>query len=278
VSDDRAPVQLANYEYLHAIYLAEPASVRDSVRNAITRKLTKESLTILELCASVRRLEPPTIITLIVQGTLYGAFRAQLLTQPDTFRLFLEAESAARFERELIQVYRSSPEDDTTTDLSVLTQATPTELAHATKIYAALQPVLAGERKPTRTEYRYLARLRSMSATNAHPLASCLPHFARRGNRISRLTDGQEGLAKAVINRLWKSGVCKHVPQLLGHLDNECDAHDIPHISKESLRIRCGRVATEQGLVCGHRLHDFKPDGLAVRLPQTAAQVRSGCR
>jgi hypothetical protein len=245
VSDDTAPVHLANMEYLHALYLAEPAPIRDSVKNAVTRRLADEPLTILELCASVRWLEPRMVYTLLVQGILCGALRAQVLSQQDTFRLFLNPEAAAQFERELIQVYRSGPEDDTTTDLSVLTQATPTELAHATKIYAALQPVLAGERKPTRTDYRYLARLRSMSATNAHPLAACLPHFARRGNRISRLTDAQEGLAKAVINRLWKSGVCKHVPQLLGHLDNECDAHDIPRISKESLRIRCDRVAPE---------------------------------
>lgn len=245
VSDDTAPVHLTNMEYLHALYLADPVPIRDSVQNAITRRLAQEPLTILELCASVRWLEPRMVYTLLVQGKLCGALRAQVLSQQDTFRLFLKPEAAAQFERELIQAYRSAPENDTTTDLAALVEATPTELAHATKIYADLQPVLAGERQPTRTEYRYLARLRSMSATNAHPLAACLPHFAQRGNRISRLTDGQEDLAKAVINRLWKSGVCKHVTQLLGHLDNECDARDIPRISKESLRIRCGRVSPE---------------------------------
>lgn len=245
VSDDRAPVQLANYELLHAIYLAEPAPVRDSVRNAIARKLAKESLTIVELCGSVRWLEPPMVNALIVEGTLHGALRAQLLTQPDVFRLFLEAEPAAQFERELIQVYRSAAEDDTTTDLAVLVQASPTELAHATKIYDALKPVLAHERKPTRTEYRYLARMREMSAENGHPLAACLPHFARRGNRKSRLTLQQKTAASEVIENFWASGICKHVPKLLAKLDNLCDARGIPHVSKESLRIRCERVAPE---------------------------------
>jgi len=245
VADDTAPVHLANLEYLHAIVLAEPDPIHDSIRNAITRKLAKESLTILELCASIRWLGPPTVYTLVIQGVLYGALRAQALTQQDTFRLFLAPEPAARFERELIQVHRSVPEDDTTTDLAALVQASPTELAHATEIYDRLQSVLAGERKPTRTDYRYLARLRDLSATNGHPLAACLPHFARRGNRISRLTPGQESITREIINRLWKSGVCKHVPQLLGHLDGACDARGEPRISKESLRLRCGRVAPE---------------------------------
>ena len=245
VSDDRAPVQLANYEYLHALHLAEQAPVRDSVRNAISRRLSKQSLTIVELCAAIRRLEPPVVSTLIVQGALYGALRAQLLTQPDTFRLFLNADAAAKFERELIRVYRSAPEHDATTDLSALVQASPTELAHATKIHDALQPVLTGERRPTRAQYRYLARVRALSAENAHPLAACLPHFARRGNRKSRLTAHQESAAKEVIKNFWTSGICKNVPSLLGHLDALCNTRGIPRISEESLRIRCGRAAPE---------------------------------
>lgn len=244
-SDDTAPVHLANLEYLHAILLAEPAPVRDSTWHAITRRLVKESLTILELCGSVRWLEPPTVYALMVQGKLCGALRAQVLTQQDTFRLFLTPEPAAQFERELIQAYRSAPEMDVTTDLAALVHASPTELAHATKVYDALQPVLAGERKPTRTQYRYLARLRDMSATNRHPLAACLPHFATRGNRIPRLTSPQESVVHEMINGFWKSGICKHVPQLLGHLDDACDARGIPHVSRESLRVRCRRVAPE---------------------------------
>jgi len=245
VSDDRAPVQLANYEFLHAIHLAEPAPVRDSVRNAISRRLSKESLTILELCAAVRRLEPPMVSTLMVEGTLHGALRAQLLTQPDTFRLFLKADAAAQFERELIQVYRSAPQNDTTTDLAALVQASPTELAHATKIYDALKPVLVGERRATRTQYRYLARVRKLSAENGHPLAACLPHFARRGNRKSRLTPQQEHAAGEVIKGFWMSGVSKDIPKLNGYLDNLCETRGIPRISKESLRLRCGRVAPQ---------------------------------
>jgi hypothetical protein len=185
------------------------------------------------------------VSALIVQGALYGALRAQLVTQPDTFRLFLEADAADQFENELIQAYRSAPENDTTTDLAALVQSSPSELAHATKIYDALKPVLAGERRPTRTQYRYLARVRALSAENGHPLAACLPRFARRGNRNSRLTPQQERAAGEVIKAFWMSGISKDIPKLNGYLDNLCETRGIPRISTESLRLRCARVAPQ---------------------------------
>lgn len=245
VSDDTAPRYLANLEFLHALQLGHYAELPDDACQRALEGL-QGSPTIRELCSSKRGPEPAVIYQLLARSKIFGALKAQLLSQQDTFRVFADRAEAEEFQARLLQTYRATPDEGSETDLAALLRATPDELKHATMIYAGIQEVLAGVRKPTRNEYRYLQRLSDASPLGTHPLAACLPRFSARGNRAPRLTPEQERIVEDVVKTHWTSGICKDKSQLLGHVDSACTERGVPKISKSTLRTRCAKVAPEQ--------------------------------
>ncbi|MET4569106.1 Tn7 transposase TnsA N-terminal domain-containing protein [Rhodanobacter soli] len=245
VADDTAPRYLANLEFLHALLLGHSAEFSDDACRRVLEKL-RGSPTIHELCSAKRGPEPAAIYQLLARSKIFGALKAQLLSQQDRFRVFTDRAEAEEFQARLLQSYRAMPDEGSETDLAALLRATPNELEHATVIYAGIQEVLAGVRKPTRNEYRYLQRLSDASPLGTHPVAACLPRFSARGNRVPRLTPDQERIIEDVVKTHWISGLCKDKSQLLGHVDNACTKQDVPRISKSTLRARCAKVAPEQ--------------------------------
>jgi len=245
VTDDTAPRYLANLEFLHAVQLNQPAEVSVVAYKRLLERLT-DSPTIFELCSARRGPEPAVIYTLLAGSRIFGALKAQLLSQQDTFRIFADRAQADEFQEHLLQTYHTAPDEGSETDLAALLRATPAELAHATKVYAGIKEIWEGARKPTRNDYRYLARLSNPQAAHTHPLAACLPQFHERGNRVPRLTPDQELIIQEVIQTRWISGNCKDMSQLLGHIDAACTKQDVPKVSKCALRARCAKVAPEQ--------------------------------
>ncbi|WP_083868210.1 TnsA endonuclease N-terminal domain-containing protein [Dyella ginsengisoli] len=245
VADDTASRHLANLEFLHALQLNPAVNCPDEMVQRILARL-HGAPTILELCSAKRGPAPSIVYQLLAESKIFGALRAQLLTQQDVFRLFANRSEAYEFQAQLLQAYRATPEKGGETALAALLSATPRELAHANETYAGIQEVLAGVRKPTRNEYRYLQRISNTSLEAAHPLAACLPRFSDRGNRVPRLTTDQERIVESVIKTHWTSGICKDRSQLLGHVDSACTRHGVQKISKSTLRTRCSKVAPEQ--------------------------------
>lgn len=245
VADETASRYLANLEFLHALQLSPSADCPDDIVHRILAIL-HGGPTILELCSAKCGPAPPIVYQLLAESKIFGALKAQLLTQQDTFRVFANRAEAYDFQAQLLQAYRATPDEGGKTDLAALLRATPRELAHANETYAGIQEVLAGVRKPTRNEYRYLQRLSNTSEGGAHPLVACLPRFSGRGNRVPRLTHDQERIAEEVIKTHWISGICKDKSQLLGHVDSACTRQGVPKISKSTLRNRCSKVAPEQ--------------------------------
>lgn len=245
VADDTAPRYLANLEFLHALQFDHSAELSDDACLRFLKTL-HGTPTIRELCSSKRGPEPAAIYRLLAHSKIFGALKAQLLSQQDTFRIFTDCAEAEEFQASLLQSYRAMPDDGSETDLAALLRATPNELEHATMIYAGIQEVLAGVRKPTRNEYRYLQRLSDASPLGIHSVAACLPRYSARGNREPRLTSDQERVITDVVKTHWISGLCKDKSQLLGHVDNACTKQDVPKISKSTLRARCAKVAPEQ--------------------------------
>lgn len=245
VTDDAAPRYLTNLEFLHAVQLNQLVEVSDAVYDHLLERLT-DSPTIFELCGARRGPEPAVIYALLAGSRIFGALKAQLLSQQDTFRIFADRAQADEFQEHLLQTYRTAPDKSSETDLAALLRATPSELAHATKIYAGIKEVLEGKRKPIRNDYRYLRRLSNPQAPHAHPLVACLPRYHARGNRVPRLTPDQVRITLDVIQSHWIRGRCKDQSQLLGHVDAACSEEGIPKISKSALRNMCLKVAPEQ--------------------------------
>jgi hypothetical protein len=245
VADDTAPRYLANLEFLHALQLSPSADCPDDIVQRILARL-HGGPTILELCSARRGPAPSIVYQLLAESKIFGALRAQLVTQQDVFRLFANRSEAYEFQAQLLQAYRATPDQGDETALAALLRATPRELAHANETYAGIQEVFAGVRKPTRNEYRYLQRLSNTSERCTHPLAACLPRFSGRGNRVPRLAPDQERVVAEIIKTHWISGICKDKSQLLGHVDSACTRHGVPKISKSTLRNRCSKVAPEQ--------------------------------
>lgn len=245
VTDDSASRYLANLEFLHALYLNQPVDISNTACEYVLERL-EESPTIYELCNARRGPEPAVIYTLLASSRVFGALKAQLLSQQGTFRVFADRAQAEEFQDHLLQTYRITPDERSETDLSMLLHATPSELAHATKVYTRIQEVLTGARKPTRNDYRYLQRLIDPQASHTHPLAACLPRFHDRGNRVPRLIPDQERIIQDAIQSQWISGRCKDRSQLLGHVDAACTRQDVPKVSKTALRARCIKVAPER--------------------------------
>lgn len=265
VADDTAPRYLANLEFLHALQLGHSAVLPGDTCQRVLEKL-HGAPTIHELCNSKRGPEPAAIYQLLASSQIFGALKAQLLSQQDSFRVFRDRAQAEEFQAHLLQTYRSTPDDGSKTDLAALLRATPNELKHANVIYSGIQEVLAGVRKPTRNEYRYLQRLSDAPPLGTHPLAACLPRFSARGNRVPRLTPEQEKIIEDVIETHWISGICKDKSQLLGHVDNACADQDVPKISKSTLRERCAKIAPEKvayGRLGIRGYHSTRPPGSA---------------
>ncbi|TAM23959.1 MAG: hypothetical protein EPN68_09565 [Rhodanobacter sp.] len=245
VTDDTASRYLANLELLHAVQLSQPVAVSDANYKRLLERLT-DSPTIFDLCSARRGPEPAVIYALLASSRIFGALKAQLLSQQDTFRIFADRAQADEFQEHLLQTYRTALDESSETDLAALLRATPAALAHATKVYEQIKEVLDGKRKPTRNDYRYLRRLSDPEASPGHPLAACLPDYRSRGNRVPRLTPDQVRIAQDVIQSHWVLGRCKDQSQLLGHVDAACSEESIPKISKSALRNMCLKIAPEQ--------------------------------
>lgn len=237
VTDDWAPTYLANLELLYALCLQGPLTTWDRKLERAQGKLSEEPLTIFGLCETTRDLEPAIIYRWLANRQVFGALKAQLLSQEDVFRLFASAEAAAEFEAETLRVLRLSPEihDE---NLAAIIKATPRELAHAIKLRDKFDQVCRGERKPTRNEYRYMGRFGDISSTNGHTLAAFLPKFSERGNDRSRLTPQQDSIIADKVKSCVKTGSPKSNSALTGQVNNECSKQGVPKVSAESVRLR----------------------------------------
>lgn len=108
VSDDTAPRYLANLEFLHALQLGHYAELPDDACQRTLEGL-QGSPTIRELCSSKRGPEPAVIYQLLARSKIFGALKAQLLSQQDTFRVFADRAEAEEFQARLLQTYRATP-------------------------------------------------------------------------------------------------------------------------------------------------------------------------
>lgn len=242
ITDDTAPIHLANLEFLYALHVAGASGDGSGKLEVATQKLATESKTVLELCGSVRNLAPSTVYQWISNGQVFGPLKAQLLSQEDVFRVFATRDAAVAFEAELVAAMREQPCETGDTDLGAIVHATPQELERATTLLARFEEVVRGDRKPTRTEYRYRARYEAIVARNGNPVAAFLPKFCKRGNRVSRLTPAQDQVIADIIQTHYTTGICKRVTQLLGHVDHACEAAGVPRVSRDSLARRCKQI------------------------------------
>lgn len=237
IADDTAPIYLANLEFLYALKLEGGKADSDTQLTRVKAKLADNALTIFQLCGMVRDLEPPKVYRWLANGDLHGAFRAQLLSQEDAFRVFANSSDAIEFEKEVVNARRLQP-DKSESDLAAILQATPKELAHAKRLHSNFEEVVNGKRKPTRNEYRYLGKFNEISEVNGHTLAAFLPRFSDRGNDRSRLTEGQDETAAEVIKANVENGTFKTVAGLTGKINAALEKKGEPKISQESARLR----------------------------------------
>lgn len=237
IADETAPVYLSNLEFLYALYLQQQADDEDRHLARVLRTLRKKPCTIYELCATLPSLDPPQIYRWLATQKLYGPFKAQLIWQEDVFRLFACKDDAVTFEKETLEASRIQPEmrDDA---LAALVNATPKQLKDARNLRDRFQEVVEGLRRPTRNEYRYVARYREAVASNGHILSAFLPNYPARGNRQSRLTKAQEDvIADAISTRIKKGRPLSNVG-LAARVNAECEAKGFSPVSQESVRLR----------------------------------------
>lgn len=237
VSEDWASPYLFNLEFLHALRVQAPAKSNSALVARIKAKVANAPLTIFELCAAIRDLEPAIIYRLLASGELFGAFKAQLVSQEDVFRVFSDSAAASQFEVEALKVLRSAPETRDE-NLAAILKATPTQLAHATTLAKGFEEVQLGQRKPTRTEYRYLPKFQAIAKANGHTTAAFIPRFPDRGNCKSRLSPQQDTIIAQKVDACVKTGTPKSVSALTGQVNDECEKQGIPKVSCESVRLR----------------------------------------
>lgn len=233
VVDDTASIRLANFEYLHALHLQEQPVDTTSLLGKAQAKLAVAPYTIIELCASIRGLHPAIIHRWLASSEVFGSFGAQLLSQPDVFRVFLNLADARSYEQDLLLSLRKSPEMGKT-DIAALLSATPTELAHAAQLRKAYEEVLEGKRPPKRNEYRYTKRIRLAMSANGSLTAAFLPEFHKRGNRDPRLSKPQMGIVRQVIEEQVKNGRARTATEFHAYLDVECSKQQVEKISRDA--------------------------------------------
>ena len=239
VAEDWSPTYLANLELLYALRRTGAEHRTSPLTAKIKKAISKAPTTIYDLCSGIRGLESPAIYQALARGEIFGAFKAQLLTQQDVFRVFDNAGDADEFQSWLLQSFRETSKNLGDTDRDLLLKATPKELAHARRLWKMYQEVLDGTRKPTRNEFRYRERLEVALAERRDPLSAFLPKFSERGNFDIRLTPAQLTGLNETIKERFCDGKTRVITQLQGHADNCLAKTGADVVSYETLRLLC---------------------------------------
>lgn len=237
VTDDTASRYLSNLEFLYALLFEDPHDDADRYLSRVLRKLSEKPLTICELCNSIPTLEPAQIYRWLARRKLHGAFKAQLVSQEDVFRLFLSHADATSFEEQALEALRVTPKMQNGA-LTAIQNATPKEIAHARGLWDRFNEVVDRARKPTRNEYRYMRRYRKVQTENGYLLSVFLPRYSDRGNRRPRLTQAQEDIISEYVTLRKNTGHPLTDVGLTSMINGACEVRGVPTVSSESVRLR----------------------------------------
>lgn len=107
-----------------------------------------------------------------------------------------------------------------------------------------------------RTKRYWKARQAAARANGGNEVLALVPRTSARGNRTSRLSDEQEGLILAVINKYWRSHEAANYKSCYRHLQVLCDTAGVPCPSYPTMiaRIKAEETARDLRTRYGKRM------------------------
>jgi putative transposase len=226
-------VYLQNLEAIYAMLRPGMEGFDERVFHRALNRIMDRPTSIYELCEDIDGFTTRAALQMLSRSMVYGPCRSTPVLLTDQFFLYADRQQAQLADEIAMRANSVVLTQSGLTDS--LLQASVTDMGKARERMARLKAIAEGQAPQTRRMRQLARKAEGAAAAGEPPLSACITQYRNSGNRLPRLSSGQQQAMETVISEYWNKGRVRKPRQLYFVLKEECVKRGIAACGKTAL-------------------------------------------